>query len=81
MNWIESPETKDRYWSLNDEDRRFSIISLSNSFELSYDFRFDGVQIRTTHRSHSCDSLKLLAESIVENGYAAISKNNNLLTM
>lgn len=64
MNWIESPKTRDHYWNLKDESGKFTIIQLPNSFELSYDFRFEDVTVRTTHLSWSLAALKSLAEII-----------------
>lgn len=81
MNWIESPETKDRYWSLKDTDSKFSIIRLTNSFELSYDLQYADVQIRTTHRSWSLEALKLFAETIEARGHVVVSRSHVLLTM
>lgn len=79
MNWIESPETKDRYWNIKDDESKFSIIRLPNAFELSYDLQYAGQQIRTTHRSWSCEALQLFAETIEARGHIVISKNNNSL--
>lgn len=63
IEWTESPETSDKYWSLKGSG--FTIVNLPNAYELSYDETFEGITMLTTHRSIRLEVLKNKANKIL----------------
>ena len=64
MNWIETSETPDKFWSIKSD--KFTIVRKGNfgAFELSYDMTVQDVVVLTNHRSFRLDILKQIAEDV-----------------
>jgi len=68
MNWIEQPETRDKYRTLIDDKGLITIVDKPNASEMVCQTEIHGIVTLTTFRDCSISKLQLLAEALMLSG-------------